>query len=140
MSTFAALAARLQSISRDLETAAEEFAALDTPAIADLKDYAESLASLSELVAQNRRLDPLPPGQARVLSFVRQFINEHGWPPTRKEIADALGFKSPNAAQEHLQRLAERGIVTLVEGAARGIRINKRGISAVNTTITRSPS
>jgi sulfur relay (sulfurtransferase) DsrC/TusE family protein len=136
MTTYAALATRLQSISRDLDAAAAEFATLDTPAIAELKDYAESLAALGELVAQNRRLDRLPPAQARVLTFVRQFTHEHGWPPTRKEIANALGFKSANGAHEHLVRLSKRGVLTLIEGAARGIRINKRGISAVNTTTT----
>jgi SOS-response transcriptional repressor LexA len=134
MTTYSILADRLLALSRNLSATAEEFAALDTPAIAELKSYAESIATLSEIVAQNRRLDPLPPGQARVLTFVRQFIHEHSWPPTRKEIADALGFKSSNGAQEHLQRLADRGVITLIEGAARGIRINRRGISARSQT------
>lgn len=133
MSTYQALANRLHWIAAHIEVAREEFAGLDTPAIADLKDYAESLTALSELVASQRRLDPLPPGQARVLTFVRQFINEHSWPPTRQEIATALGFKSANGAHEHLRRLAQRGVITLIEGAARGIRINKRGVVARST-------
>jgi sulfur relay (sulfurtransferase) DsrC/TusE family protein len=138
MSTYAALANRLRWIAGHIEVAVEEYTGLDTPALADLKDHAESIAALAELVAQQRRLDPLPPAQARVLTFVRQFIYEHNWPPTRQEIANALGFKSANGAHEHLKRLAARGVITLIEGAARGIRINKRGVVAVNTTITRS--
>lgn len=73
--------------------------------------------------------DPLPPGMARVLAHVRQFIHAHGFPPTRQEIADALGFTSATGAHDHLKRLAQRGVVTLIEGQARGIRLNKRGLT-----------
>jgi repressor LexA len=61
--------------------------------------------------------------QARVLAFIRTFIERHGYPPTRAEIAKGLRFRSPNAAGEHLRLLAKKGIVSLTPGIPRGLRI-----------------
>ena len=61
--------------------------------------------------------------QARVLAFIRTFIERHGFPPTHAEIAKGLRFRSPNAAGEHLRLLARKGIVTLAPGVSRGLRI-----------------
>lgn len=61
--------------------------------------------------------------QRRVLEFIRSHLEEAGMPPTRSEIADALGFKSANAAEEHLRTLNRKGVIELIPGASRGIRI-----------------
>ncbi len=61
--------------------------------------------------------------QSDVLETIREFINETGFPPTRAEIARRLGFKSPNAAEEHLKALAKKGAIEMLSGASRGIRL-----------------
>ena len=55
--------------------------------------------------------------------MVRDFITEYGIPPTRMEIANDLGFKSPNAAEEHLRALQRKGVIELLAGSSRGIRL-----------------
>lgn len=61
--------------------------------------------------------------QQQVLDLIRSAIEETGFPPTRAEIAQELGFKSPNAAEEHLKALARKGAIEMMPGASRGIRI-----------------
>jgi repressor LexA len=61
--------------------------------------------------------------QRQVLELVREHIEASGMPPTRAEIATALGFRSANAAEEHLRALARKGVIELVPGASRGIRL-----------------
>ncbi|CAN7528725.1 transcriptional repressor LexA [Pseudomonas sp. LjRoot71] len=65
----------------------------------------------------------LTPRQAEILAFIKQCLEDNGYPPTRAEIALALGFKSPNAAEEHLKALARKGAIEMTPGASRGIRI-----------------
>lgn len=69
--------------------------------------------------------DKLTARQRQVLDLVREFIEESGMPPTRAEIAGALGFRSANAAEEHLRALARKGVIELVPGASRGIRLKE---------------
>ena len=61
--------------------------------------------------------------QAQILELIRQYIAETGYPPTRAEIAKELGFKSANAAEEHLKALARKGAIEMIPGTSRGIRI-----------------
>jgi repressor LexA len=61
--------------------------------------------------------------QQQILDLIRQTITHTGAPPTRAEIAAMLGFKSPNAAEEHLKALARKGVIDLVSGTSRGIRL-----------------
>lgn len=61
--------------------------------------------------------------QAEILTFIKHCLDDNGYPPTRAEIAQALGFKSPNAAEEHLKALARKGAIEMTPGASRGIRI-----------------
>lgn len=61
--------------------------------------------------------------QQQVLDFVRSALEATGFPPTRAEIAKQLGFRSPNAAEEHLKALARKGAIEIMPGASRGIRI-----------------
>lgn len=65
----------------------------------------------------------LTPRQSEILSFIKRCLEENGFPPTRAEIAQELGFKSPNAAEEHLKALARKGAIEMTPGASRGIRI-----------------
>ncbi|MCG9761837.1 MULTISPECIES: transcriptional repressor LexA [Pseudoalteromonas] len=66
---------------------------------------------------------PLTKRQEQIFELIKVFIKDTGMPPTRAEIADALGFKSANAAEEHLKALAKKGVIEMVPGASRGIRL-----------------
>lgn len=61
--------------------------------------------------------------QSEIFAFIQEFIDENGMPPTRAEIARALGFKSVNSAEEHLRALKRKGAIELIPGASRGIRL-----------------
>ncbi|MDH4107486.1 MAG: transcriptional repressor LexA [Gammaproteobacteria bacterium] len=65
----------------------------------------------------------LTPRQTQILQMIQDFIAEYGMPPTRAEIARELGFKSANAAEEHLRALQKKGVVDLVPGTSRGIQL-----------------
>ena len=65
----------------------------------------------------------LTPRQSQILDMIQEFIQETGMPPTRAEIARELGFKSANAAEEHLRALQRKGVLELVPGASRGIQL-----------------
>lgn len=69
--------------------------------------------------------DTLTARQRQVLELVREHIEDSGMPPTRAEIATALGFRSANAAEEHLRALARKGVIELLPGASRGIRLKE---------------
>ncbi len=70
--------------------------------------------------------------QQQIYELVRSTIERTGAPPTRAEIATALGFKSANAAEEHLQALARKGVIELVGGTSRGIRLQSDTLRAVH--------
>lgn len=61
--------------------------------------------------------------QQEVFDLIRDRITQTGMPPTRAEIAQQLGFRSPNAAEEHLKALARKGVIEIVSGASRGLRL-----------------
>ena len=65
----------------------------------------------------------LTPRQSQILEMIQEFIAETGMPPTRADIANALGFKSANAAEEHLRALQKKGVLDLIPGASRGIQL-----------------
>lgn len=68
-------------------------------------------------------MENLTPRQAQVLELIRRHIEDTGYPPTRADIAQELGFRSPNAAEEHLKALARKGAIEMVPGTSRGIRL-----------------
>lgn len=74
--------------------------------------------------------------QQQILDLIRTEIRRTGFPPTRAEIARALGFKSANAAEDHLKALARKGAIELTAGASRGIRL----IGAAPTATAAAPS
>jgi len=65
----------------------------------------------------------LTPRQKEILHVIQEFIAEYGMPPTRADIARELGFKSANAAEEHLRALQKKGVLELIPGASRGIQL-----------------
>src|SRR5262245_50835411 len=68
-------------------------------------------------------MQALTGSQGRVLDFVRKFLAEKGFPPTHAEIAEGLGFRSANAAKEHLLLMAKKGAVALTPGVSRGLKL-----------------
>jgi repressor LexA len=68
--------------------------------------------------------------QQQILDLIQSAIANTGAPPTRAEIANELGFKSANAAEEHLQALARKGVIELVSGTSRGIRLKGKALRA----------
>jgi repressor LexA len=62
--------------------------------------------------------------QKEILKMISLFIEKAGFPPTRIEICEALGFKSPNAAEEHLKALEKKGAISMVRGTSRSIKLN----------------
>ncbi len=79
--------------------------------------------------------------QQEVLDLIKRSIDETGYPPTRAEIAKELGFRSANAAEEHLKALAKKGAIEMVAGASRGIRLPEAmtGIPIVGRVAAGSP-
>ncbi len=65
----------------------------------------------------------LTPRQKQILELIQEFIAEYGMPPTRAEISRELGFKSANAAEQHLRALQKKGVLELLPGASRGIQL-----------------
>lgn len=76
-----------------------------------------------EPLVELKRMRELTARQEEVLALVRRHIADTGFPPTRAEIAARLGFRSANAAEEHLKALARKGVLELTSGASRGIRV-----------------
>jgi repressor LexA len=70
--------------------------------------------------------------QQQILDLIQSAIARTGAPPTRAEIATELGFKSANAAEEHLQALARKGVIELVSGTSRGIRLKSDALRSIN--------
>ncbi|MDR8525605.1 MULTISPECIES: transcriptional repressor LexA [Shewanella] len=68
---------------------------------------------------------PLTPRQAEILELIKRNIADTGMPPTRAEIARRLGFKSANAAEEHLKALAKKGCIEIMPGTSRGIKLTQ---------------
>lgn len=90
-------------------------------------------------------MEPLTPRQEEVFRWIRTFQEKAGFPPTRAEIARGLGFRSANAAEEHVRALARKGTIELLPGASRGIRLASlaaapaQGIPVVGRVAAGSP-
>jgi repressor LexA len=85
-------------------------------------------------------MEKLTARQQQVLDVVRQYIEDTGYPPTRADIAQQLGFKSANAAEEHLKALARKGAIEMIAGASRGIRLPESlGIPIIGRVAAGSP-
>ena len=85
-------------------------------------------------------MDELTPRQAEVLRLINDFAQSTGFPPTRAEIARILGFRSANAAEDHLKALARKGFIELLAGASRGIRLKGQlGLPLIGRVAAGSP-
>ena len=62
--------------------------------------------------------------QEEILNLIKSHILDLGFPPTRADIARSLGFKSPNAAEQHLRAIEKKGFIKILSGASRGIVLN----------------
>ncbi|WP_413460036.1 transcriptional repressor LexA [Herbaspirillum huttiense] len=71
--------------------------------------------------------------QEQILNLIKNAIENTGFPPTRAEIAAELGFRSANAAEEHLQALARKGAIEISPGTSRGIRLRESGTAGIST-------
>jgi len=70
-----------------------------------------------------KKKQELTPRQSDVFKFIKRFQSKHGYPPTRQEISDQFGFKSKNAATDHIRLIASKGWIEVVPGINRGIKI-----------------
>ena len=78
--------------------------------------------------------------QAEVLDVIKSHITETGYPPTRADIAAELGFRSANAAEEHLKALARKGAIEVIPGTSRGIRLpGGNGLPIIGRVAAGSP-
>ncbi len=85
-----------------------------------LQNATQTLAQAVETASKSKRMTAR---QQDVLTLIKRGINDTGFPPTRAEIARSLGLKSANSAEEHLRALERKGVVELIPGSSRGIRI-----------------
>lgn len=72
-------------------------------------------------------LEKLTSRQSEILEVIKVSIKETGFPPTRAEIAEAFGFRSANAAEDHLRALERKGYITILPGSSRGIQVTDLG-------------
>ena len=63
--------------------------------------------------------------QEEILNLIKTHISDFGFPPTRADIAKTLGFKSPNAAEQHLRAIEKKGFIKILSGASRGIVLSE---------------
>lgn len=85
-------------------------------------------------------MEKLTARQSQVLDLIRDHIEQTGFPPTRADIAREFGFRSANAAEEHLRALARKGAIEMVAGTSRGIRLlDQQGIPIVGQVAAGHP-
>jgi repressor LexA len=85
-------------------------------------------------------MDKLTPRQAEILKLISDYTESSGFPPTRADICRAMGFRSPNAAEEHLAALARKGAIELTPGVSRGIRLAQQpGVPVIGRVAAGSP-
>jgi repressor LexA len=86
-------------------------------------------------------MNELTSRQGQILQLIRDQVAHSGLPPTRAEICRAMGFRSPNAAEEHLRALARKGVIEMMAGTSRGIRLKQLpGIPVVGRVAAGTPT
>ena len=80
-------------------------------------------------------MDALTERQAEILKLIRELTESSGYPPTRAEIARSMGFRSVNAAEQHLRALERKGALEISSGASRGIRVRSRSAARLARTL-----
>jgi repressor LexA len=71
-------------------------------------------------------IEPLTERQGEILRLIRDMTEASGFPPTRAEIAEKMGFRSVNAAEQHLRALERKGALEILQGASRGLRVREK--------------
>ena len=66
--------------------------------------------------------------QEEILNLIKDYLKEKGFPPTRADISKSFGFKSPNAAEQHLRAIEKKGFISILSGASRGIVLNQEEV------------
>ena len=85
-------------------------------------------------------MEKLTKRQQEILRMIREFMADSGFPPTRADICRAMGFSSPNAAEEHLRTLERKGAIEMLAGASRGIRLTEApGLPLIGRVAAGSP-
>ena len=85
-------------------------------------------------------MEELTKRQQEILRMIREFMADAGFPPTRADICRAMGFSSPNAAEEHLRTLERKGAIEMLAGASRGIRLTEApGLPLIGRVAAGSP-
>src|SRR6478735_6840286 len=85
-------------------------------------------------------MEDLTKRQQEILTMIRDFMDDSGFPPTRADICRVMGFNSPNAAEEHLRTLERKGAIEMLAGASRGIRIKQAsGLPLIGRVAAGSP-
>jgi repressor LexA len=85
-------------------------------------------------------MEELTQRQAEILQVIRDHIEDTGFPPTRAEIADILGFRSVNAAEDHLKALERKGAIEILPGTSRGIRLTQEtGLPVIGNVAAGKP-
>ena len=79
--------------------------------------------------------------QKEIFEFIKSKISDEGYPPTRMEISNYFGFKSPNAAEDHLKALKKKGFIEILSGTSRGISLSNvdEGIPIIGLVSAGSP-
>lgn len=92
------------------------------------------MSSFNNFSSPMSELPKLTARQAQILELIQKAIARTGAPPTRVEIANEMGFRSSNAAEEHLKALAKKGVIELVSGTSRGIRLRTDMLNSLNAS------
>ena len=90
------------------------------------------MSTLNHFSSMRQETPKLTARQQQILELIQNAITLTGAPPTRAEIASELGFRSANAAEEHLQALARKGVIELISGTSRGIRLRNDALRSIN--------
>ena len=96
------------------------------------------------MIDSTTELRPLTKRQQQIYDLIKDKIKDTGMPPTRAEIANFFGFRSANAAEEHLKALAKKGYIEMLAGTSRGIRLveeflEKEGIPLIGRVAAGEP-
>jgi repressor LexA len=99
-----------------------------------------SLYTITALPQKINDMKGLTPRQEQILALIRDQINQFGRPPTRAEIAKTLGYRSTNAAEDHLQALAKKQVIALDASTSRGIRLLGEYAEGLEPPSTQTPN
>src|SRR5688500_18786016 len=85
-------------------------------------------------------MEELTQRQKEIMHLIREHTATSGFPPTRADICRAMGFKAPNAAEDHLRALERKGAIEMLPGASRGIRVKQQsGIPLIGRVAAGAP-